>query len=94
VIVPDITNDISNPSDDETAKQPWIVVSTRHYRRILNHTQMTVFVTTPTSSDSEVVGDLLVCAFVAEHCNAIQHHIVTTAKSVRNLYLHALFGMI
>jgi hypothetical protein len=47
-----------------------------------------------TSSDTEVVGDLLVCAFVAEHCNAIPHHIVTTAKSVLNLYLHAQFGMV
>jgi len=35
-----------------------------------------------TSSDPEVVGDLLVCAFTKDHRDAIAHHIVTTAKSV------------
>ena len=35
-----------------------------------------------TSSDTEVVGGLLVCAFAKEHRDAIPHHIVTTAKSV------------
>jgi hypothetical protein len=47
-----------------------------------------------TSSDTEVVGDLLVCACAKEHRDGIAHHIVTTAKSVLNLYLHAVFGMI
>jgi hypothetical protein len=35
-----------------------------------------------TSSDPEVVGDLLVCAFAKEHRDEIPLHIVTTAKSV------------
>ena len=56
--------------------------------------EMTGFVTTPTSSDPEVVGDLLVCALAKEHRNAIPHHIVTTAKSVLNLYVYAVICMI
>jgi hypothetical protein len=47
-----------------------------------------------TSSDTEVVGDLLVCALAKEHGDEIPDHIVTTAKSVLNLYLHAQFCMI
>ena len=35
-----------------------------------------------TSSDPEVVGNLLVCAFDGEHGDEMPHHIVTTAKSV------------
>ena len=35
-----------------------------------------------TSSDTEVVGDLLVCAFADQQGDEIPHHIVTTAKSV------------
>ena len=45
-----------------------------------------------TSSDAEVVVNLLVSAFDGEHRNAIPNHIVITAKSVLNLYLHAVFG--
>ena len=47
-----------------------------------------------TSSDTEVVGDLLLSAFDGEHGDEMPHHIVTTAKSVLNLYLHAQFCMI
>ena len=47
-----------------------------------------------TSSYTEVVGDLLVCACAAEHRDEMPHLIVTTAKSVLNLYLHAQFCMI
>ena len=47
-----------------------------------------------TSSDTEVVGDLLVCAFDWEHRDEMPNLIVTTAKSVLNLYLHAQFSMI
>ena len=47
-----------------------------------------------TSSDTEVVGDLLVIACAAEHGDGIPQHIGTTAKSVLNLYLHAQFCMI
>ena len=36
----------------------------------------------------------MVRAFAAEHRDEIPHHIVTIAKSVLNLYLHAQFGMI
>ncbi len=46
-----------------------------------------------TSSDTEVVGGLLVSAFDGEHGDEIQNHITTAAKSVLNLYLHAQFGM-
>ena len=46
-----------------------------------------------TSSDPEVVVNLLVCAFDGEHRYEMPHHIPTTAKSVLNLYLHAQFGM-
>jgi hypothetical protein len=35
-----------------------------------------------TSSDPEVVGDLLVCAFTKDHRDEIPHHISMTAKSV------------
>jgi hypothetical protein len=35
-----------------------------------------------TSSDTEVVANLLVCAFAADHGDEIPQHIVTTAKSV------------
>ena len=47
-----------------------------------------------TSSDTEVVVNLLVRAFDGEHGDEIPQHIVTTAKSVLNLYLHAQFCMI
>jgi hypothetical protein len=47
-----------------------------------------------TSSDTEVVGNLLVSAFDGKHRDEMPHHISTTAKSVLNLYLHAVFGMI
>ena len=47
-----------------------------------------------TSSDPEVVVNLLVCAFDGEHGDEMPNHIVITAKSVLNLYLHAVFGMI
>ncbi len=47
-----------------------------------------------TSSDPEVVGDLLVCAFDGEHRDEIPHHIRMTSKSVLNLYLHAQFCVI
>ena len=50
--------------------------------------------TAQTSSDTEVVGDLLVCACAAKHSDEIPHLIVTTTKSVLNLYLHAVLGMI
>lgn len=45
-----------------------------------------------TSSDTEVVGNLLVSAFAKEYRDEIAQHIVITAKSVLNLYLHAVFG--
>jgi hypothetical protein len=47
-----------------------------------------------TSSDTEVVGNLLVSAFDGEHRDEIAHQIPTTPKSILNLYLHAVFGMI
>jgi hypothetical protein len=53
-----------------------------------------VFAMAETSSDPEVVGDLLVNAFAKEDLDGIPQHIVTTAKSVLNLYLHAQFCMV
>ena len=47
-----------------------------------------------TSSDPEVVVNLLVRAFDGEHGDEIPDHIGTIAKSVLNLYPHAQFGMI
>ena len=47
-----------------------------------------------TSSDPEVVVNLLVRAFDGEHGDEIPDHIGTIAKSVLNLYPHAQFGMV
>jgi hypothetical protein len=47
-----------------------------------------------TSSETEVVVNLLVCAFDGEQGDAIPNDISMTSKSVLNLYLHAVFGMI
>ena len=47
-----------------------------------------------TSSDTEVVGNLLWTVFADQQGDEIPLHIVTTAKSVLNLCLHAQFGMI
>ena len=46
-----------------------------------------------TSSDTEVVVNLLVSAFDRKDRDEMPHHIPTTEKSVLNLYLHAVFGM-
>jgi hypothetical protein len=58
------------------------VVSKQHHRRASNHTDLADFVTIQTSSDTEVVGDLLASAFDSLHRDEIPHHIPTTAKSV------------
>jgi len=47
-----------------------------------------------TSSDTEVVGDLLWTVFADQQGDELLHHIVTTAKSVLNLCLHAQLGMV
>ena len=47
-----------------------------------------------TSSDPEVVVNLLARARAVDHGDEIPHNITTTAKSVLNLYLHAQFCMI
>jgi hypothetical protein len=54
----------------------------------------TVRPTAETSSDTEVVGDLLAKLVADRHSVEMPHHIVATAKSVLNLYLHAQFCMI
>ena len=46
-----------------------------------------------TSSDTEVVGDLLWTVFADQQGDEMPHHIGATAKSVLNLCLHAQFGM-
>ena len=47
-----------------------------------------------TSSDTEVVGDLLAKLVADRHSVEIPNDIPVTAKSVLNLYLHAVFSMI
>jgi hypothetical protein len=47
-----------------------------------------------TSSDTEVVGNLLANLFADRHSDEIPQRIRMTSKSVLNLYLHAVFGMI
>ena len=47
-----------------------------------------------TSSDTEVVVNLLVSALSSRHRDEIAKHIPITPKSVLNLYLHAVFCMI
>ena len=59
-----------------------------------NHSDLTCFVTIQTSSDTEVVGDLLWTVFDGQLGEEIPQHITTTAKSVLNLYLYAQFCMI
>ena len=46
------------------------------------------------SSDPEVVVNLLWTVFADQQGDEIPHHIGTTAKSVLNLCLHAVFGMV
>jgi hypothetical protein len=60
------------------------------WRRMHHH----VVPAAQTSSDTEVVGDLLVGAFSGQHRGAIPHHITKTSESVLNLYLHAVICMI
>ena len=54
----------------------------------------TVRPTAETSSDTEVVGDLLAKLVADRHSVEIPNDIPVTAKSVLNLYLHAQFCMI
>ena len=47
-----------------------------------------------TSSDTEVVGDLLWTVLANQLGDEIPEHISTTAKSVLILYVHAVFGIL
>ncbi len=55
---------------------------------------MMVFVTIQTSSDTEVVGDLLRTVLANQYGREIPHHITIAAKSVLILYVHAMFGIV
>jgi hypothetical protein len=47
-----------------------------------------------TSSDTEVVGDLLRTVLANQLGDEIPHHIPMISKSVLILYLHAVFGIV
>jgi hypothetical protein len=55
---------------------------------------MMVFSMVQTSSDTEVVGDLLRTVLAKQLGDEIPHHIVMTSKSVLTLYVHAEFGIL
>ena len=93
-IVAAIIVDAGNQNGFKSPKQSRSVVSTRHLRRLRNHTELTVFVTLQTSSDTEVVGDLLSTVLASQHGDEIPQHISMTSKSVLILYLDAVFGIV
>ena len=62
-IVAAIINDTDNQNGDQSAMSSSSVVSNRQLRRLRNHTERMVFVIVQTSSDTEVVGDLLILVF-------------------------------
>jgi hypothetical protein len=70
------------------------VVSKQHQRRASNHTDLADFVTIPTSSDTEVVGDLLWTVLANQLGYEIPEHISMTSKTVLLLYLYAVFGIV
>ena len=47
-----------------------------------------------TSSDTEVVGDLLSNVLANQYGDEIPEHISMTSKSVLTLYVHAEFGIV
>ena len=47
-----------------------------------------------TSSDTEVVGDLLETVLAKQLGDEIPHHLPATRKSVLILYVHAVFGIL
>jgi hypothetical protein len=55
---------------------------------------MMVFAMVQTSSDTEVVGDLLWTVLANQYGREIPLHITMTSKSVLILYLHAVFGIL
>ena len=59
-----------------------------------NHTEMMVFAMVQTSSDTEVVGDLLSNVLAKQYGHEIPEHISMTSKSVLILYVHALLGIV
>jgi hypothetical protein len=87
-IVAAIIHDTGNKNDDKSALRSYFVVSTRHLQSLRNHTEMMVFVTIQTSSDTEVVGDLLWTVWANQYGDEIPQHISMTSKSVLILYVH------
>jgi hypothetical protein len=73
---------MTNKAIDNSTMRSRSVVSKQHHRRASNHTDLADFVTIQTSSDTEVVGDLLRTVFGGQHGDEIPEHIVMTAKSV------------
>ena len=55
---------------------------------------MVVSVKVQTSSDTEVVGDLLWTVLAKQLGDEIPEHICMTSKSVLILYVHAEFGIV
>jgi hypothetical protein len=55
---------------------------------------MMVFCIVQTSSDTEVVGDLLRTVLANQYGHGIPLHITLTSKSVLILYVHAVFGIV
>ena len=87
-------NNSGNQNEDNSALRSGSVVSTRHLRRLGNHTEMMVFVMVQTSSGTEVVGGLLRTVWANQHGHGIAKHIALTSKSVLILYVHAEFGIV
>ena len=93
-IVAAIINDTDNQNGDQSAMSSSSVVSTRQLRRLRNHTEMMVFAMVQTSSDTEVVGDLLSNVLANQYGREMPLHIAMTSKSVLILYVHAVFGIV
>ena len=89
-----IINDTGNQKGFKSPKRSRSVVSTRHLRRLRNHTEMMVFCMVQTSSDTEVVGDLLRTVLANQYGDEIPQHISAIAKSVPILYVHTVFGIL
>ena len=79
---------------DNSAMHSSSVVSNRQLRRLRNHTEMMVFAMVQTSSDTEVVGDLLSNVLANQYGREMPLHIAMTSKSVLILYVHAVFGIV
>ena len=85
---------MTNKAIDNSAMRSRSVVSKQHLQRLRKHTDLTCFVTIQTSSDTEVVGDLLGTVLARQLGDEMPLHISMTSKSVLILYVHAEFGIV